>query len=78
MLEATSRLRDIFSAVLGCDPGRLSDADSGKTLAAWDSVNHLQLLLAIEDAFGVQFAPEEFANLTTFGAIRQRLERDSA
>ena len=72
--EVRTKLADVFAAVLGCDPAALRDADSNKSVAGWDSVNHMQLLLALEDAFAVQFTPEEFAELTTFGALRERLE----
>lgn len=72
--EVRTRLSDVFAAVLGCDPLALNDGDSNKTVPGWDSVNHMQLLLALEDAFAVQFTPEEFAELTTFGALRERLE----
>jgi len=72
--EVRTKLAGVFADVLGCDPGALRDSDSNKTVTAWDSVNHMQLLLALEDAFGVQFTPEEFAELTTFGTLRARLE----
>jgi acyl carrier protein len=72
--DVREQLAEIFAAVLGCDPASLRDSDSNETVAGWDSVNHMQLLLTVEDAFGVQFAPEEFAELTTFGALRARLE----
>jgi acyl carrier protein len=71
--DVDQRLRDVFGAVFGCQPDQLRDQDSPQTVASWDSVNHMQLMLTIEDAFGVQFSPEEFASLTTFGAIKHRV-----
>lgn len=67
-------MREVFAAVLGCDPGALEDGSSTQSVRGWDSVNHMQLLLALEEAFGIQFDPEEFASLTTFGALRTRIE----
>lgn len=75
--DVTTRLREVFGAVLGCDPAALTDADSPKTVKGWDSVNHMQLLLAVEEAFAEQFQPEEFASLTSFGAIRSRLSAEA-
>jgi acyl carrier protein len=72
------RLRQVFSDVLGCDPAALQEDDGPGKVRGWDSVNHMQLLLAIEDTLGVQFSPEEFATLTSFGALRRRLGRDDA
>ena len=69
-----SRFREVIEAVLGIDASKLSDSDSPQTIPQWDSVTHLQLLLALEGEFGVQFSPEEMAQLSTIGRIRERLE----
>jgi len=70
------RLATIFSAVLGIDSANLSDTDSPGTIAKWDSVNHIHLILAIEGEFGIQFSPGEIADLNSVGAIRDRLDRE--
>jgi acyl carrier protein len=72
--DVREAMREVFAAVLGCDPTGLDDQSSTATVRGWDSVNHMQLLLTLEDSFGVQFDPEEFASLTTFGALRTRIE----
>ena len=58
---------------MAVDGSRISDDDSPKSLPQWDSVKHLELLMAIEAEFGVQFSPDEMAQLNTIGLIRQRL-----
>ena len=67
------RLSDVLEAVLGVAADRMTDADSPRTIARWDSVTHLQLMLALEAEFGVQFSPEEMAQLSSIGKIRERL-----
>ena len=71
------RLRDVVAAVLGVDGSAITDTDSPRTIPQWDSVTHLQLLLALESEFGVQFSPDEMAQLSTIGLIRQRLSDGS-
>ena len=68
------KLREIMEAVLGVDASGFSDADSPRTIPQWDSVTHLQLMLALEEEFGVQFSPDEMAQLASVGLIRQRLQ----
>ncbi len=70
------RLGTIFAAVLGIESENLSDSDSPGTIAKWDSVNHIHLILAIEGEFGIQFNPGEIADLNSVGAIRDRLDRE--
>lgn len=71
------RFREVVEAVLGIDASRLTDADSPQSVPQWDSVTHLQLLLALEGEYGVQFSPDDMAKLSTIGAIRQRLDGGS-
>jgi len=67
------RLQSVFRAVFGPDLPVLSDATSPETIPNWDSANHLNLVLALEAEFEVQFEIDEVAELTTVGAIRARL-----
>jgi len=70
-----ARLRGVFAAVFGVDGDALTDETSPNTVAGWDSVNHLHLVLALEGEFEVQFDPGEIAELSSFGRIRERLAR---
>jgi acyl carrier protein len=72
------RFRHVIEAVLAVDGGALKDSDSPRSIPQWDSVTHLQLLLALESEFGVQFTPEEMAKLSTIGLIRERLNIPAA
>lgn len=48
------------------------DADSGpERIETWDSVNHLNLVLAVEAHFSLQFDPEEIDQMTTLGRIAE-------
>jgi acyl carrier protein len=67
------RFHDVLEAVLGVDPNTLEDSDSPKTVPQWDSVTHLQLMLALEAEFGLEFSPEDMAQLTSIGLLRDRL-----
>ena len=69
-----SRFRATFEAVLGIDGSRLTDSDSPRSIPQWDSVTHLQLMLALESEFSIEFSPEEMAKLSSVGAIRERLK----
>jgi acyl carrier protein len=40
----------------------------------WDSFNHLRLMTAIEETFGVQFAMDEIEGIETVGQLDALLE----
>jgi acyl carrier protein len=41
----------------------LGPASSPDTIATWDSLHHLGLVLALEQEFGIQISPEEIEQL---------------
>ena len=63
----------LFS-VFGDAAKGLTDEDGPDTVEAWDSVTHLNLVLAIEIEFGVQFETADIPDLLSIGEIRARLE----
>ena len=68
------RLRDVIASVFDVDPASISESDSPETIAGWDSVNHIHLILSVEAEFGVQFDPNELAGLMSVDAIQQRIQ----
>jgi acyl carrier protein len=49
----------IASDVLGIPAGQVTLDASPQSVANWDSVQHLNLVLAVEQAFDLTFEPEE-------------------
>ena len=46
---------------------------SRKNLEQWDSLKHLNLMLALEDAFGIEFSDNEIASIDSFAVLAQAL-----
>jgi acyl carrier protein len=61
-----SRIRQIASDVLSAD---VTADSSPETVESWDSVQHLNLILAIEEEYGFQFSPEEMDGAKTVGDL---------
>jgi acyl carrier protein len=53
------RVRAIAADVLEVPTAKISPATSPENLDTWDSVHHLNLVLALEQEFNLQFEPEE-------------------
>jgi acyl carrier protein len=49
----------IAADVFGESPMSISVNTSQDNLANWDSIQHLNLVLALEDAFNIRISPEE-------------------
>ncbi len=67
------RVRTTLSLALGIEvpaAGAFARSDN----PAWDSLKHVEVIFMLEDEFGVQFAEEEFALLSSVEDITRLLE----
>ena len=67
------QLYNIIGKVLGVDPASLSDESNAQNTPKWDSLRHIEVVFAIENAFHVRFTMPEIASLRKLGDIRQLL-----
>jgi len=72
--EQNEKLRQTLSAVLAVPADQINDDTSPDNVPAWDSVMHLNLVLALEEAFATAFTPEETLEMTSAKLIRLILE----
>jgi acyl carrier protein len=59
----------VIADVLNLPVARITPELSPQDAQGWDSVQHLNLVLAIEQAFGIQLAPEDIEQMQSVGAI---------
>ena len=67
------RIRDVLSAVFRLAPAAIGEDLSSDSLEAWDSLKHMQVVVALEQEFGVEFEDEEIPRLLSFRGIRDTL-----
>ena len=68
------QIRTMASDLFGVPAERLSADSSPQTLENWDSIQHLNLVLAIEEKFGLQLSPEEIEQMKTIGETAKLIE----
>ena len=66
--EVLSRVCEIASDVLQAD---VTSESSPETVESWDSVQHLNLVLALEEEYGFEFSPEDMDQAKTVGGLAQ-------
>jgi acyl carrier protein len=59
----------ILSQVLGVPRERITAEASPDTVREWDSLKHMNLVLALEEAFEVRFTDEEIGEIVTIPRI---------
>jgi len=63
------KIKQIMSAVFEVPIESISDDASTDTIDNWDSLRHLNLILALEEEFGVTIPDEEVGNLVNYKLI---------
>ncbi len=64
------RLYRIVSEVFGVPIEEINDDSSPDTIESWDSLSHLNLVLASEEEFGVSLSPEDVMEMLSVQLIR--------
>lgn len=62
------------SEILGISPDQINNNSSMDTIEEWDSLNHMNLMMALEEEFSIQFDNLEVMKLTSIEAILQALK----
>jgi len=69
----TDRLHNVVSQVFGVSVENLTDADRPDSIESWDSLAHINLVLALEAEYEISFSPDEAVEMLSVGAIRKIL-----
>lgn len=68
------RVSNVVASVFGVPPSAIDEQTSPDTVPTWDSMQHLQLVLALEQEFDVRFEVEEIEAMQRVGVIVSILE----
>ena len=74
-MRSLGKLEDSFRQGLALPRSFDVTTAESTNLRQWDSVAHLQLVIAIEDTFGIQLTPAEVIDLNSFNAAATMLRR---
>ena len=67
--DVLNRLSALIGDLLELDDLKLSMTTTAQDVAGWDSLAHVRIVLAAEQAFGVRFTTAEIASLRTVGDL---------
>lgn len=63
----------LVAGVLDVDPVTITDDADQDTLPSWTSMRHIQLVVTLEEAYGLSFDFQEIRDARTIGDVRNVL-----
>lgn len=66
-MDIKTRLQNIFRDVFDDEKIELFDEMSAKDIEEWDSLTHIQLIVAVENEFKLRFKTAEISELKNVG-----------
>lgn len=77
-MVSEDQLKGVVAAMLDLDIDSIDDRTSTDTVSQWDSVRHMNLVIALEESFGISIPDDEVATLTSYPIIRATIEEQLA
>jgi acyl carrier protein len=76
--EMVSRLTPIFRDVFDNDALVVSEGMTAADVPTWDSLSNINMIIAVEKAFGVKFSIKDVRNLKNVGELLELIKRKAA
>lgn len=74
MSDVMTDVKALIAEALGVDTDQVTDDLAYGDLPEWDSMGHMNVMMALEERFGVEITTETIANLVNIPAICAYLE----
>jgi acyl carrier protein len=71
----SDQIKQILSQIFMVPVGAIDDDSSPASIASWDSLKHMQLVLALEEEFSIEFPDDVVPNLNSVASIESAVQR---
>lgn len=75
MNDVEKTVRDVMSVVFKVGRQSIDTTASPDTIESWDSLHHINLILALEEELGIQFSLEEIEFMQDYKTIVELVSR---
>ena len=73
-MKYQSKLNAIFRKVFNDKTLKVTPETSSPDIHGWDSLSHINLIMAVEVAFKIRFSPRELAKMQNVGDLARAID----
>jgi acyl carrier protein len=67
--EINDRIKNVMSSVLGVPIEEINDDASPDNIISWDSLKHMNLIIALEEEFSLELNDEDIVEMVNYKLI---------
>lgn len=68
-MELEQKLKSIFKDVLEVSEDMVNEETTSKSLEKWDSMNHMNLIVSVEEEFDIEIDEDQILDLMSFKSL---------
>jgi acyl carrier protein len=69
-----NRIKQVMASVFNVDASSIDETASPETIAEWDSLKHMNLVLALEEEFSVSFSSDQIVEMLNYRLVKITVE----
>ncbi|GAM10581.1 acyl carrier protein [Geobacter sp. OR-1] len=73
-MTTIEKLNAIFCQVFDDDSIQIENETTANDIDGWDSLSHVNLIVAVETQFGIKFSQKELVSFKNVGDLLKRIE----
>jgi len=73
-MSNNEKLKEILALILEIDVRDINDSTSFDVIDSWDSMNHMSIILSIEEEFNIKISDEAALDLTSYPLLLKLLK----
>jgi acyl carrier protein len=69
--QLNDRIKNIMSAIFNVDKNVINEDSSPETIETWDSLQHMNMIVALEEEFGITFNDDQVTSMLDFKSVSE-------
>jgi acyl carrier protein len=74
-VELTEKVRGIMARVFGTEAEKITVDASPDKIETWDSLGHMNLIVALEEELGIRFNDDQTVNMQNFKLVIEEVKQ---